>query len=293
MAQRTLLADKGGCPHKLVMSATPIPRTLALMIYGDLDISVLKELPHGRLPVQTFAVTGKLRQRAYHFIRQQLEQGHQGYIVCPMIDDRDESELQAVSSYAENIQSGAFAQYRVGLLHGRMKAAEKDAVMSAFRNHELDLLVSTTVIEVGVDVPNANIIVIENAERYGLSALHQLRGRVGRGGTDSWAFLISRAEDGGPAQQRLQVIQGTLDGAQIAQADLEFRGAGDVLGDAQSGGKSGLKLLRVVKDVKIIADARERAGRLLADDPDLSGEVELAGAVLDFTRGNETFLTSS
>ena len=137
VAQRTLLADKGGCPHKLVMSATPIPRTLALMIYGDLDISVLKELPHGRLPVQTFAVTGKLRQRAYHFIRQQLEQGHQGYIVCPMIDDRDESELQAVSSYAENIQSGAFAQYRVGLLHGRMKAAEKDAVMSAFRNLSL------------------------------------------------------------------------------------------------------------------------------------------------------------
>ena len=191
VAQRTLLADKGGCPHKLVMSATPIPRTLALMIYGDLDISVLKELPRGRLPVQTFAVTGKLRQRAYSFIRQQLEQGHQGYIVCPMIDDRDESELQAVSSYAESIQAGAFSAYRVGLLHGRMKPAEKDSVMTAFRNHELDLLVSTTVIEVGVDVPNATILLIENAERFGLSQLHQLRGRVGRGSAQSYCILMT------------------------------------------------------------------------------------------------------
>ena len=177
---------------------------------------------------------------------------------------------------------------------GRMMGSIfKQQVMADFADGATPVLVATTVIEVGVDVPQASCIVIFDADRYGLSQLHQLRGRVGRGGTDSWAFLISRAEDGGPAQQRLQVIQGTLDGAQIAQADLEFRGAGDVLGDAQSGGKSGLKLLRVVKDAKIIADARERAGRLLADDPDLSGEVELAGAVLDFTRGNETFLTSS
>ena len=182
---------------------------------------------------------------------------------------------------------------RFATLTGRDDDATKQQVMADFADGATPVLVATTVIEVGVDVPQASCIVIFDADRYGLSQLHQLRGRVGRGGTDSWAFLISRAEDGGPAQQRLQVIQGTLDGAQIAQADLEFRGAGDVLGDAQSGGKSGLKLLRVVKDVKIIADARERAGRLLADDPDLSGEVELAGAVLDFTRGNETFLTSS
>ena len=186
-----------------------------------------------------------------------------------------------------------FRGIRFATLTGRDDDATKQQVMADFADGATPVLVATTVIEVGVDVPQASCIVIFDADRYGLSQLHQLRGRVGRGGTDSWAFLISRAEDGSPAQQRLQVIQGTLDGAQIAQADLEFRGAGDVLGDAQSGGKSGLKLLRVVKDAKIIADARERAGRLLADDPDLSGEVELAGAVLDFTRGNETFLTSS
>lgn len=186
-----------------------------------------------------------------------------------------------------------FRGIRFATLTGRDDDATKQQVMADFADGATPVLVATTVIEVGVDVPQASCTVIFDADRYGLSQLHQLRGRVGRGGTDSWAFLISRAEDGGPAQQRLQVIQGTLDGAQIAQADLEFRGAGDVLGDAQSGGKSGLKLLRVVKDAKIIADARERAGRLLADDPDLSGEVELAGAVLDFTRGNETFLTSS
>ena len=186
-----------------------------------------------------------------------------------------------------------FRGIRFATLTGRDDDATKQQVMADFADGATPVLVATTVIEVGVDVPQASCIVIFDADRYGLSQLHQLRGRVGRGGTDSWAFLISWAEDGGPAQQRLQVIQGTLDGAQIAQADLEFRGAGDVLGDAQSGGKSGLKLLRVVKDAKIIADARERAGRLLADDPDLSGEVELAGAVLDFTRGNETFLTSS
>ena len=201
--------------------------------------------------------------------------------------------LHSVAEIERRLSSLQFRGVRFATLTGRDDDATKQQVMADFADGATPVLVATTVIEVGVDVPQASCIVIFDADRYGLSQLHQLRGRVGRGGTDSWAFLISRAEDGGPAQQRLQVIQGTLDGAQIAQADLEFRGAGDVLGDAQSGGKSGLKLLRVVKDVKIIADARERAGRLLADDPDLSGEVELAGAVLDFTRGNETFLTSS
>ena len=186
-----------------------------------------------------------------------------------------------------------FRGIRFATLTGRDDDATKQQVMADFADGATPVLVATTVIEVGVDVPQASCIVIFDADRYGLSQLHQLRGRVGRGGTDSWAFLISRAEDGGPAQQRLQVIQGTLDGAQIAQADLEFRGAGDVLGDAQSGGKSGLKLLRVVKDADMIADARTRAGQLLAADPELAGEVQLAGAVLDFTRGNETFLTSS
>lgn len=202
--------------------------------------------------------------------------------------------LHAVAEIADRLQKlPQFQGIRFATLTGRDKDDVKTQVMADFAGGETPILVSTTVIEVGVDVKQASCIVIFDADRYGLSQLHQLRGRVGRGGTNSWAFLISRAEPGSPAEQRLEVIHHSLDGAEIAQADLEFRGAGDVLGDAQSGGKSSLKLLRVVKDVDMIADARTRAGQLLAADPELAGEVQLAGAVLDFTRGNETFLTSS
>ena len=202
--------------------------------------------------------------------------------------------LHAVAEIADRLQKlPQFQGIRFATLTGRDKDDVKTQVMADFAGGETPILVSTTVIEVGVDVKQASCIVIFDADRYGLSQLHQLRGRVGRGGTNSWAFLISRAEPGAPAEQRLEVIHHSLDGAEIAQADLEFRGAGDVLGDAQSGGKSSLKLLRVVKDADMIADARTRAGQLLAADPELAGEVQLAGAVLDFTRGNETFLTSS
>lgn len=202
--------------------------------------------------------------------------------------------LHAVAEIADRLQKlPQFQGIRFATLTGRDKDDVKTQVMADFASGETPILVSTTVIEVGVDVKQASCIVIFDADRYGLSQLHQLRGRVGRGGTNSWAFLISRAEPGSPAEQRLEVIHHSLDGAEIAQADLEFRGAGDVLGDAQSGGKSSLKLLRVVKDADMIADARTRAGQLLAADPELAGEVQLAGAVLDFTRGNETFLTSS
>ena len=202
--------------------------------------------------------------------------------------------LHAGAEIADRLQKlPQFQGIRFATLTGRDKDDVKTQVMADFAGGETPILVSTTVIEVGVDVKQASCIVIFDADRYGLSQLHQLRGRVGRGGTNSWAFLISRAEPGSPAEQRLEVIHHSLDGAEIAQADLEFRGAGDVLGDAQSGGKSSLKLLRVVKDADMIADARTRAGQLLAADPELAGEVQLAGAVLDFTRGNETFLTSS
>ena len=202
--------------------------------------------------------------------------------------------LHAVAEIADRLQKlPQFQGIRFATLTGRDKDDVKTQVMADFAGGETPILVSTTVIEVGVDVKQASCIVIFDADRYGLSQLHQLRGRVGRGGTNSWAFLISRAEPGSPAEQRLEVIHHSLDGAEIAQADLEFRGAGDVLGDAQSGGKSSLKLLRVVKDADMIADARTRAGQLLAADSELAGEVQLAGAVLDFTRGNETFLTSS
>lgn len=202
--------------------------------------------------------------------------------------------LHSVAEIADRLQKlPQFAGIRFATLTGRDKDDVKTQVMADFASGETPILVSTTVIEVGVDVKQASCIVIFDADRYGLSQLHQLRGRVGRGGTNSWAFLISRAEPGSPAEQRLEVIHNSLDGAEIAQADLEFRGAGDVLGDAQSGGKSSLKLLRVVKDADMIADARTRAEQLLEADPELAGEVQLAGAVLDFTRGNETFLTSS
>ncbi|WP_080714000.1 ATP-dependent DNA helicase RecG [Bifidobacterium longum] len=202
--------------------------------------------------------------------------------------------LHAVAEIADRLQKlPQFQGIRFATLTGRDKDDVKTQVMADFAGGETPILVSTTVIEVGVDVKQASCIVIFDADRYGLSQLHQLRGRVGRGGTNSWAFLVSRAEPGSPAEQRLEVIHHSLDGAEIAQADLEFRGAGDVLGDAQSGGKSSLKLLRVVKDADMIADARTRAEQLLAADPELAGEVQLAGAVLDFTRGNETFLTSS
>lgn len=265
-------------------------------------------------------------------IRQRLDAGERAYVVCPRIDadesadgdvdvyaasdammhddrvpadrdgDRSGSDvadsqrppLHSVSEIVSRLSSlPQFAGIEFATLTGRDDDETKTRVMADFASGKTPILVATTVIEVGVDVPQASCIVIFDADRYGLSQLHQLRGRVGRGGTNSWAFLISRAEPGSLAEQRLQVIQGSLDGAEISQADLEFRGAGDVLGDAQSGGKSSLKLLRVVKDAKLIADARARAERLLDDDPTLAGYTQLAGAVLDFTRGNETFLTSS
>lgn len=267
VAQRAMLADKGGFPHKLVMSATPIPRTLALMIYGDLDISVLRELPKGRMPIKTYAVTGKLRQRAYGFIIKQLELGHQGYIVCPMIDERDESELQAVCSYAESVQKGAFAAYRVGLLHGKMKAVEKEQVMEAFRAHNLDLLVSTTVIEVGVDVPNATILLIENAERFGLSQLHQLRGRVGRGNAQSYCILMTDhvTDD---CRARMQIMSRTTDGFAIAEADLQLRGPGDFFGEKQHG-LPPLKIADLSHDTQLLHEVQETAKKILKKDPAL------------------------
>lgn len=268
VAQRTQLADKGGCPHKLVMSATPIPRTLALMIYGDLDISILKELPKGRQPVQTYAVTEKLRERAYGFIREQLAAGHQGYIVCPMIDDRDESELQAVTSYAESVQNGAFSAYHVGLLHGKMKGSEKDDVMRRFRKNEIQLLVSTTVIEVGVDVPNATVLLVENAERFGLSQLHQLRGRVGRGSAQSYCILMAGhvTDD---CRARMQIMSRTTDGFEIAEADLRLRGPGDFFGQRQHG-LPPLRIADLTQDTALLHEVQQAAREILKQDASLS-----------------------
>ncbi len=264
--QRSLLAAKADHPHLLVMSATPIPRTLGLLMFGDLDISVLDELPPGRTPVKTYAVTGKKRADLYGFIRKQLDAGRQAYIVCPLIEE-GESDMQAAATYYEEIAKPLLAPYRVGLMHGRLKAAEKSAVMDAFKAHELDVLVSTTVIEVGVDVPNANLIAIENAERYGLSALHQLRGRVGRGGGEAYCILISDHTTDA-VRKRLSFLCHTNDGFEIARFDLETRGPGDFFGSRQHGLPT-LRIADLMADSRVLYAAQEEALALTHDDPAL------------------------
>lgn len=273
VGQRAALAQKGGTPHKLVMSATPIPRTLALIVYGDLDISVLDELPVGRLPIRTYAVTGKLRQRAHGFVRSRMDAGEQAYIVCPMIEE-GESDLLAVTSYAEQLRAGAFAAYRVGLLHGKMKPAEKEQVMASFKAGELDLLVCTTVVEVGVDVPNATVMLIENSERFGLSQLHQLRGRVGRGSKQSHCILItdSTSEE---SRERLRVLSSTTDGFRIAEEDLKLRGPGDFFGSAQHG-LPPVHLAELAEDMELVRQTQQAARDILEADPQLRDPVNHA-----------------
>ena len=270
VAQRAELAAKGDHPHILVMSATPIPRTLALILYGDLDVSIIDQLPPGRQPVQTFAVTGGYHQRVYRFIRKLVGEGRQAYIVCPMVEENDQlpDERKAVTEYAKKLQSEVFPDLKVAFVHGKMKPKEKDAVMAAFAAHETDILVSTTVIEVGVDVPNAAVMVLENAERFGLSQLHQLRGRVGRGKHQSYCILISdnRNEE---TRQRLKVMTKTTDGFQIAEEDLRLRGPGDFFG-ARQHGLPGLKVADLGCDTQLLQEARQAAEQLLAQDPALT-----------------------
>lgn len=269
VAQRTALAEKGNTPHKLVMSATPIPRTLALIIYGDLDISVIAQLPKGRKPIKTYAVTGKMRHRAFNFVRQRLAEGRQAYVVCPMIEE-SESELFAVKSYAENAVKSDLAGYRTELLHGKMKPAEKDSVMNDFRDGKIDVLICTTVVEVGVDVPNASVIVIENAERFGLSQIHQLRGRVGRGQFESTCILITdnTSEE---CLHRMKIMSSKTDGFEISEEDLKMRGPGDFFGNAQHG-LPPMKIADLSCSNEIMNMARECAGEILGDDPMLEKE---------------------
>lgn len=265
--QRARLAEKGEDPHRLVMSATPIPRTLALIIYGDLDISVLNELPKGRQRIETFAVTAKLRPRAYNFIKKQLDEGRQAYIVCPMIEE-SESELAAAQSYAKQLSEGDFSAYNIGILHGKMSAQEKDDAMSRFKSGETQLLVATTVVEVGVDVPNASIIMIENAERFGLSQLHQLRGRVGRGSAQSYCILIAGMIND-EIRQRLKLMTETSDGFKISEYDLKLRGAGDFFGERQHGLPE-MKIADAYSDRELIAAAQSAARDIMEVSPDLS-----------------------
>lgn len=290
VAQRTALAEKGEHPHTLVMSATPIPRTLALILYGDLDVSVIDQLPPGRKSIETYAVTSAYYPRLYAFIRKQVEAGRQVYIVCPMVSENDDlpDERKAVTEYAQKLQSEIFPDLRVAYVHGKMKSREKDTVMSAFAAGETNILVSTTVIEVGVDVPNASLMVVENAERFGLSQLHQLRGRVGRGQHQSYCVLVSDNKND-ETRQRLRAMTKTADGFKIAEEDLRLRGPGDFFGLRQHG-LPGLRVADIGCDTRLLTEAQTAAEELLAHDPSLARHPDTAERVQKLFRQSENSL---
>jgi len=264
--QRAALRQKGYYPHVLVMSATPIPRTLALTIYGDLDLSILDEMPPGRQQVKTYVLTPLERERAYGFIRKQVEEGRQAFIIYPLIEESESVNAKAAVDEYERLSREVFPDLRLGLLHGRMKGEEKDEVMSAFKRGELDILVSTAVVEVGIDVPNATVMMIEGAHRFGLAQLHQFRGRVGRGAHQSYCILIADS-DSPEAYERLKLVESIHDGFLLAEKDLELRGPGEFLGTRQSG-LPDLKMARLT-DVKVLEEARSVAMEIFRSDPDL------------------------
>ncbi len=267
--QRSILKHKGENPDILVMTATPIPRTLSMTLYGDLSVSIIDELPPGRKPITTKLYKSGQRNKAYQLIREQLQLGRQVYIVYPLVEESEKSDLQAATVAADQLQDEIFPDTSIGLLHGQMKSAQKDAVMEAFRTGEVQLLVSTTVIEVGVDVPNASVMVIEHADRFGLSQLHQLRGRVGRGAEQSYCILIPSENYSYDADRRLQVMVETNDGFKIAEADLEIRGPGDFLGTRQAGLPE-FRVANLVKDLRILEVARNEAFAYVAETDQLT-----------------------
>lgn len=266
--QRGVLKNKGRSPHFLVMTATPIPRTLAMTVYGDLDVSIIDEMPPGRSPIQTRATFESKRPQALQFMLEQLQKGRQAYIVYPLVEESEKIDLKDAVSEYEKLKE-LYPKIKFGLLHGKMKADEKDQIMDQFRRNEIQVLVSTTVIEVGVDVPNANIMIIEHAERFGLSQLHQLRGRVGRGEHKSFCILIMGYAVSEEGKQRTAMMEKTSDGFKIAEFDLEMRGPGEFMGTRQSG-LSGFKLANLVRDMQILQEAREAAFEVLKKDPKLA-----------------------
>ena len=267
--QRATLAAKGKNPHQLVMSATPIPRSLALIMYGDLDMSIIDELPPGRLPVDTLIVNDTKRSDAYGFINKQIEDGHQAYIVCPIIDEDEEGELRSVEKFAKELSENVFVGKNVEVLHGKMKQKDKDAVMRRFVSGETSAIVSTTVIEVGVNVPNATVMAIENSERFGLSQLHQLRGRVGRGSDKSYCILFSNVGKWSTAGERLSALRATNDGFKISEEDLRLRGPGDFFGTRQHGLPT-LKIASFMSDMKVLEAAKREAEKIAEIDRDLN-----------------------
>ena len=294
VGQRAALSAKSGgdqSPHVLVMSATPIPRTLALMIYGDLDLSVIDRLPPGRTPVETVLIGEDKRQRLYGFVRKQVGLGRQVYVVCPAVSEEDSEGMKAAEQLGRRLREEVFPNLRVAIVHGRMKAADKQAVMAVFAAGEADILVSTTVIELGVDVPNASLMIVEDADRFGLSQLHQLRGRVGRGSHQSYCVLVSdnRSE---MTRKRLKTLCATTDGFVIAEEDLKLRGPGDFFG-ARQHGLPQLKLASLEGDMRLLRQAQEAARDLLARDPGLtrSEHAPLRGRVEDLFRENRDLFT--
>ena len=286
--QRAALGAKGDNPHLLVMSATPIPRTLALMIYGDLDVSLINELPPGRQPIDTFAVNSSYHKRIYDFLRKLIAEGRQAYIICPMVAENDElpDERKAVTAYSGKLQKEVFPDLTVAPIHGKMKPKEKDAVMRDFSAGKIDILVSTTVVEVGVDVPNAAVMLIENAECFGLSQLHQLRGRVGRGRHKSYCILISD-NTGEDNKQRLAVMTKTNNGFEIAEEDLKLRGPGDFFGSRQHGLPS-LRVADLTCDMELMHEARAAAEQLIAADPALTEHPALRNRITELFELNAT-----
>lgn len=268
VVQRSTLRQKGSRPDTLVMTATPIPRTLALTLYGDLAVSVIDEMPPGRTPIQTRVLTESQRSRAYQFIDRQISEGRQAYIVYPLVEETEKSDLKAATEGAEHLRE-IFSDARLAVLHGRMKPDEKERIMRAFKDREIDILVSTTVIEVGIDVPNASVMMVEHAERFGLSQLHQLRGRVGRGAAESYCLLVRGVQCSADAQRRLDVMVETSDGFRIAEADLEIRGPGDFLGTRQAG-LPDFRIADLLRDGRILELARQEAFALVEkeDFPD-------------------------
>lgn len=265
--QREMLANKGDEPHVLVMTATPIPRTLALILYGDLDISIIDKLPPGRQKIDTFAVNHSYYQRLYAFIKKEAAKGRQAYIICPMIEENDKTELRAVISYTDELDRNILPELKVSCVHGKMKNDEKQEIMESFARGEIDVLVSTTVIEVGINVPNATLMIIENAERFGLSALHQLRGRVGRGSEKSYCILVSDTKNK-TSKERLEIMCKTNDGFVISEKDLTLRGPGDFFGTRQHGLPE-MKIANLYKDIDILKEVQQTAIELYKEDREL------------------------